>query len=209
MMLSKKPVSEFISILGSEAPVPGGGSTSALSGALGVALIAMVANLTVGKQKYSECEELNQFALEESKKLCVELITLIDRDAEAYSKVADAYKLPKGTAKEKTARNAAIAEATLGATEAPFEIMQAALKALYLCKSLVGKSNENAASDLGVSALNLFSCINGAWLNVLINLGGIENATTAEYFKSKGQEIVETAKKEAEYIYDAVKDLMY
>ena len=208
MMLSKKTISEFISILGSETPVPGGGSASALSGALGVALIAMVANLTVGRQKYSECEELNRFALEESNKLCAELIALIDRDAEAYGKLAEAYKLPRGTAKEKTARNAAIAETTLGATEAPFETMQAALKALYLCKSLVGKSNENAASDLGVSALNLLSCINGAWLNVLINLSGVENATTAEFFKTKGQEIVDTAKKEAEYIYDTVRDLM-
>jgi len=208
MMLSKTTISEFINVLGSEAPVPGGGSASALSGAIGVSLIAMVANLTIGRQKYSECEELNQFALQESSKLCAELIALIDKDAQAYSKVAEAYKLPRGTAKEKTARNAAIAETTLGATETPFEIMQAALKALYLCKSLIGKSNENAASDLGVSALNLLSCINGAWLNVLINLSGLESAKTAEYFKTKGQEIVDTAKKEADYIYDYVKDMM-
>ena len=206
-MLTKLSVNEFLDQLGSGAPVPGGGSASALAGSLGVSLITMVANLTVGKPQYAECEELNQFAIEEGNKLCQQFTGLIDRDGEAFTKLMDTYKLPRGTVEEKTIRNTAIAEATLGATEAPFEMMETALKALYLCKSLIGKSNENAASDLGVSALNLLSCINGAWLNVLINLGGIESTTSAEYFKTKGQEIVDTASSEAKYIYESIREV--
>ena len=208
MQFSSTSIADYIEVLGSGAPVPGGGAACALSGAQGAALILMVANLTVGKPKYTECEELNQFALTEGEKLCNQLIDLIDRDAEAFGKLSAAYKLPKETAKEKAARNATIAEATLKATETPFEIMETSLKALYLCKSLVGKSNINVASDLGVSAQNLLSSINGAWLNVVINIPGIENAAIAEHFKTKGREILETAKKEADYIYDSVLEMM-
>ena len=207
MQLSKKTISDYIELLGSSAPAPGGGAASALNGAQGAALIVMVSELTVGKPKYAECEELNQFAIEEGKKLYTQLTNLIDSDAEAFSKLADAYKLPRDTAEEKSARNTAIAEATLGATETPFEMMEVALRALHLCKSLIGKSNENVASDLGISALNLMACINGAWLNVLINLSGIESASTAEYFKTKGQDIVDTASSESEYIYNSIKDM--
>ena len=208
MKLATAPITEFIELLSSDAPTPGGGSASALSGAQGVALILMVANLTVGKPKYTEHEKLNQAALKEGTELCAELLDLIDRDAEAFGKLSQAYKLPRNTDEEKAARSTAIAETTFGATQTPFKMMEVSLKALHLCKSLVGKSNVNAASDLGVSALNLLSCIKSAWLNVLINLSGIENPETANHFKTKGQEIIETAQKEADFIYNAIKDMM-
>ena len=205
MNFSTTPINTYIELLGSSAPTPGGGSASALSGAQGIALILMVANLTIGKPKYAQYEELNQSALTEGTKLCAELIALIDRDAQAFSKLSQAYKLPRNSDEEKSNRATAIAEATLKATQTPFEMMDVSLKALYLCKSLVGKSNDNASSDLGVSALNLSACINGAWLNVLINLSGIKNPETTEYFRTKGQEIVETAQKEADFIYNSIR----
>ena len=208
MQLIEESIIDFVEQLGSGAPVPGGGAASALSGAQGAALITMVANLTIGKPKFAEYEELNQLALAEGNQLRAQLTSLIDRDAQAFSKLSDAYKLPKESAEDKAKRSKTIAEATLKATEAPFETMEIALKALYLCKSLIGKSNNNASSDLGVSAMNLLACINGAWLNVLINLNGIANPTTAKYYKSKGTEIVETAQKEANYIYETIKNMM-
>ena len=208
MSIAEMKIKDYIERLGSDAPAPGGGSASALCGAQGVALITMVANLTVGKPKFAEFEELNQNAVKEGDKLCSLLVNLIDKDTEAFNKLSDAYKLPKEKDEEKAARSTAIAKATLGATEPPFEMMEAALEALALCKSLIGKSNANAASDLGVSALNLLSCVKGAWLNVLINLGGIKDAEKAERFKTEGQRIVNAAGKEADYIYEAIKDMM-
>lgn len=208
MKLSETNINEFINSLGSSSPVPGGGGSCALSGAQGVALITMVANLTVGKPKFSQYEELNQFAIEEGNKLCMQLVDLVDKDAEAFGGLAKAYKLPRESDKDRLARNKAIAEATLKATESPFEMMEIALKALYLCKSLIGKSNKNVSSDLGVSALSLLSCIKGAWLNVLINLPGIENAADAEYYRAKGNEILDAAESEAEFIYTAVKEML-
>jgi formiminotetrahydrofolate cyclodeaminase len=201
-------LNEFIEELGSASPAPGGGSAAALVGAQGTALITMVANLTVGKPRYAEYEDLNQAALNEGSRLCSRLVSLVDRDAEAFNKLSAAYKLPKAAEDEKEARSKAIAQATLSATETPFEMMEISLKALYLCKSLLGKSNENASSDLGVSALCLLTCINGAWLNVLINLPGIENEISAEHFKTKGNKIINDAQSEADYIYNSIKNMI-
>ena len=207
MQLSTMKINEYIDLLGSSAPAPGGGSASALSGAQGAALITMVANLTIGKPKYAEFEELNQSVLKEGDALRNKLVELIDKDTEAFNKVSAAYKLPKETDDDKKARSAAIADATLTATEVPFETLEASAKALALCKSLIGKSNPNVASDLGVSALNLIDCAKGAWLNVLINLGGVKDAAKSEYFKTEGQKIVAAAQKEADEIYEAVKGM--
>jgi formiminotetrahydrofolate cyclodeaminase len=165
----------------------------------------MVANLTVGKPKFAEFEELNQSAIVEGNILRATLVDLIDRDTEAYGKLSAAFKLPRETDEDKAFRSATIAAATIGATETPFEMMEVAFKALILCRSLIGKSNANAASDLGVSALNLLACVKGAWLNVLINLNGIKDVAKAEHFKIRGQELVDLSQKEADYIYEIVK----
>ena len=206
MQFKSKTINEFIEQLSSETSVPGGGSASALSGALGVSLILMVANLTVGKEKYAKYEELNQSVITESREIRDELLGLIDRDSEVYSNLLAAYKLPRVTDEEKEIRNKEIFDATLEAIKAPFEIMEVSLKALHLCSSLIGKSNENAVSDLGVSAQNLMACLSGAWLNVLINLKGQHIPDeTAAYYKRRGLEIVDIGNKEAIYIYDSVK----
>ena len=199
-------IKEFIEQLGSDSPAPGGGSACALSGALGVSLITMVANLTIGKPQYAEFEELNQLAIIEGNRISTELLDLVEKDSVAYLNLLEAYKLPRDTAEEREIRSAKVLEATIIATKTPLSIMEASLKALFLCKSLVGKSNANASSDLGVSAQKLLASINGAWLNVLINLGGIKNTDRVLFYQHKGQEIVDTAKVEAEFIYDSVKD---
>jgi formiminotetrahydrofolate cyclodeaminase len=205
--LSAMKFNEYIELLASNAPAPGGGSASALSGVQGTALISMVAGLTIGRAKYAEFEELNQNVIKESGEFSCKLLGLIDKDTEAYNKVSAAFKLPKETDEDKKIRSSEIASATLTATEIPFEIMETANKALALCKSLVGKSNPNAASDLGVSALNLLSCVKGAWLNVLINLSGIKDASKLEFFKAEGQKIADSAQEEADCIYKTVSEM--
>ena len=112
MKLVDMTVKDYLDLLKSDAPAPGGGSVSALSAAQGVGLVAMVADLTIGREKYAEYEEVCKAAKEEALKLYSELVAGIDKDTEAFNKVSAAYKLPKNTDEEKAARSAAIREAT-------------------------------------------------------------------------------------------------
>ncbi|MCH5143351.1 MAG: cyclodeaminase/cyclohydrolase family protein [Clostridiales bacterium] len=208
MKLVEMTVSSYLDLLNSDAPAPGGGSASALCGAQGAALVSMVAGLTIGKKKYPDDQELCIEVAKKASELKDALSAQIDKDTEAFNLVSSAFKLPKETEAEKAARSKAIADATLVATEVPFETMKLCLETLHYTKSLIGHSNTNAASDLGVSALNLITCMKGAWLNVLINLGGVKDEAKAKNFRSKGEEMVATAQKEADEIYKATLEIL-
>ena len=197
MKLADMTLSSYLELLGSDAPAPGGGSVSALCGAQGAALVAMVAGLTVGKKKYAQEWELCGEVLKKASKLKDGLLSQVDKDTQAFNLVSAAFKLPK----ESEERKKEIADAPLGATEVPFQTMKLCLEGLKLAKDLVGHSNTSAASDLGVAALNFIAAIKGAWLNVLINLCGIEDKKTAEDFKSEGEKTVAVAQAEADEIY--------
>ena len=203
MKLVDMTVTSYIDLLNSDAPAPGGGSASALCGAQGAALVSMVAGLTIGKKKYPDDQELCAEVAKKASELKNALLAQVDKDTEAFNLVSAAFKLPKETDEEKAARSKAIADATLVATQVPFETMQLCLEALKYSKALLGHSNTNAASDLGVSALNLITCMKGAWLNVLINLGGVKDEAKVQEFRTKGEEMVATAQNEAEEIYTA------
>ena len=196
-------VKDYLDLLKSDAPAPGGGSVSALSAAQGVGLVAMVADLTIGREKYAEYEEVCKAAKEEALKLYSELVAGIDKDTEAFNKVSAAYKLPKNTDEEKAARSAAIREANVGATEVPFETVKLCLAGLKVTETMVGKSNPNAASDLGVAALNLMAGIRGAWLNVKINLPGIKDEALKAKFET-GEAMVDEAYVISKSIYEEV-----
>ena len=196
-------VKDYLDLLKSDAPAPGGGSVSALSAAQGVGLVAMVADLTIGREKYAEYEEVCKAAKEEALKLYSAFIEGIDKDTEAFNKVSAAYKMPKDTDEQKAARSAAIREANVGATEVPFETVKLCLEGLKVTETMVGKSNPNAASDLGVAALNLLSGIRGAWLNVKINLPGIKDEALKAKFET-GAQMVDEAYVLANRIYEEV-----
>ncbi len=208
MKLAEMTITSYLDLLNSDAPAPGGGSASALCGAQGAALVSMVAGLTIGKKKYPLDQELCIEVAKKTSELKDALLAQVDKDTEAFNLVSAAFKLPKETDEEKAARSKAIADATVVATQVPFQTMTLTLETLRYTKSLIGHSNTNAASDLGVSALNLLSCMRGAWLNVLINLGGLEDEAMAKDFRAKGEDMVKTAEKEAEEIYQAILELM-
>lgn len=182
-------VNKYLDVLKSDAPAPGGGSVSALAGAQGVGLFMMVADLTMGKEKYADYQDVCKNAKEKGMPLYEELVAAIDKDTEAFNLVAAAFKMPKGTDEEKAARSKAIADGTLVSTEVPFRTMQLGYEGLKLAKTIVGKSNPNAASDLGVAILNLKACVYGAWLNVKINLPGVKDADRAKYFEEEGHKM--------------------
>lgn len=204
MKLAELKTAEFVDLLASDAPAPGGGSAAALEGALGAALTAMVCGLTVGKKKYAEFEELAQSAQAKATDLKARFVDVMDRDTEAFNVVSAAFGLPKSTDEEKAARSAAIQKGLEGCTKTPFEMMELAVETLELTASILGKSNDSAASDLGVSALSLRAAIQGAWLNVLINIGSLKNKELAEDYRAKGEALLAKALPLADQIYDTV-----
>jgi formiminotetrahydrofolate cyclodeaminase len=172
-MLLEKQVHDFLRETASSSPAPGGGSASALAGALGTALAEMVINLTVGKKKYAEVSEELAALLPKLKQARMDLQALVDKDTEAFNEVMAAFGLPKDTEEQKKSRAEAIQTATIHATEVPLTVMQTALAAMQMTLVIAKKGNRNSASDAGVAGLLLSAGIDGAALNVKINLPGL------------------------------------
>ena len=202
--LTELRITDFIDTLASDAPAPGGGSASALAGAIGISLTRMVAALTIGKEKYAEHNQLMLETSNQADKLKGELLASIDRDTEAFNGVTAVFKMPKETDQEKALRKVAMQLALQEATIVPYQMMVHALQALEVTKGAVGKSNPNAASDLGVASLTLKAAVQGAWLNVLINLSGIQDEEFVNEYKKKGQEILAKALPLADEIYQLI-----
>ena len=204
MKLAEMQVTEFVNLMASDAPAPGGGSAAALEGALGAALTAMVCALTVGKKKYADVQELAVESQKKAEDLKARFVDVMDRDTEAFNAVSAVFAMPKDTDEQKAARKAAMQEALKGCTKTPFEMMQLACETLELTRSLVGRLNASAASDLGCSALSLRAAIQGAWLNVLINISGINNEAFAAEYRANGQALLDKALPLADEIYEEI-----
>ena len=207
MKLADMQVTQFCDVLASDAPAPGGGSTAALEGALGAALTAMVCGLTtVGKsrEKYAEYQEFVLASQKKALDLKARFMDVMDRDTEAFNVVSAAFGMPKATDEEKAARSAAIQKGLEGCTRTPFEMMELAAETLELTAELLGKTNDSAASDLGVSALSMRAAIQGARLNVLINIGSLKNKELAEDYRKKGEALLAKALPLADQIYQNV-----
>ena len=174
-MLTELTIKDFISKVISNDPVPGGGSVSALNGALAAALSAMVANLTVGRKKYVEVNDLMQELSTRFEKLSHKLIEDVDRDSNAYNRVFAAFKLPKETEEEKQIRSEAIQQETKYAAQVPMEVARAVYEVLPQIDAIAQKGNSNAVTDACVSMMCARTAILGALLNVRINLTSIKD----------------------------------
>jgi methenyltetrahydrofolate cyclohydrolase len=161
---------EFISMLASKQPVPGGGGASAYAGALGIALGSMVGNLTIGKKKYESVENEMKDLIRSSYLLQKEFSDLVDQDAEAFRPLAAAYGLPAGSDDEKAVKEATMQAALTDAALVPLAIAECAVKALHLLEQYALKGSRLVISDAGVGALFCKAALQGAKLNVLINL---------------------------------------
>lgn len=201
MNLVDLTVKDFVEVLGSDAPAPGGGSAAALAASMGISLTKMVCELTIGKKKYAEFEDEIKLVFDESKALQKHLLDAIDKDTEAFNAVSAVFDMPKETDDEKAARRVAMQTALQGAAESPFYMMKLMVNALDVTKRAVGKSNTNAASDLGVAALNLKSGLQGAWLNVLINLSSIKDEEFVLQHRQEGEKLLAKGSQLADEIY--------
>ena len=178
--LLKMNLREFCNETLSDSPAPGGGSVAALMGALGASLGGMVANLSAGKRGWDDRLEYFSDRAVKAQQLKDELLSLVDEDTAAFNKVIDAFALPKESAEEKAARSAAIEQATKHAAEIPLKAMETAFKSYQLLSEMADKGNPASISDVGVGALATRACIEGAAMNVRINLAGLKD----EKFKS-------------------------
>ncbi|MGX7014789.1 cyclodeaminase/cyclohydrolase family protein [Vagococcus silagei] len=201
MKLVDLKVHEFMTVLGSDEPAPGGGSAAALSATMGISLVKMVSELTKGKKKYAEFETLTDEIMSEAIRLQDELLESIDKDTEAFNEVSAVFSMPKETDADKAARREAMQTALQGAAKSPFNMMVLMVAALKVTEKGVGKSNANAASDLGVAALNLKAGLQGAWLNVLINLSSIKDEAFVKTYREKGEALLEEGCQIADRVY--------
>ncbi|MDY3023711.1 cyclodeaminase/cyclohydrolase family protein [Streptococcus hyovaginalis] len=199
---------DFASVLGSDAPAPGGGSAAALSGANGISLTKMVCELTLGKKKYADVQDVIADIHHKSGILQEQLLAAIDKDTEAFNLVSAVFEMPKETDDEKAARRAAMQSALKEAAQSPYDMMLVMVEALEVTRKAVGKSNTNAASDLGVAALSLKAGLQGAWLNVLINLSGIKDDSFVTTYRQKGEELLERGCSLADMIYESIVDVV-
>lgn len=206
MKLTEMTNKDFSKLLASDSSAPGGGSAAALASSLGAALTHMVACLTVGKPKYAEHEALAKAVMEETETLRAGLLECMDKDTEIFAQMSAVFEMPKSTDKEKEMRKNAMQEALKACTVTPFEIMALSLKGLEIAEKCVGKTNASAASDLGVSALNLKAGLQGAWLNVLINISSVKDEGFVKEYNEKCKQVLDKALPLADGIFNKVKD---
>jgi glutamate formiminotransferase/formiminotetrahydrofolate cyclodeaminase len=187
-------LTEFADETASESPAPGGGSISAYMGAMGVALATMVANLSSHKRGWDDRWEEFSAHAENGQRIQQEFIRLVDEDTDAFNQIMNAFGLPKTTEEEKSARTAAIQEATKNAMLVPYRVIEQAHQAMPLAKLMAKIGNPNSVSDAGVGALALRSAAIGAFLNVKINAGGLNDEEFKNTLLSKANQLVEEVK---------------
>jgi glutamate formiminotransferase / formiminotetrahydrofolate cyclodeaminase len=188
----------------SDSPAPGGGSVAALMGALGVSLGGMVANLSAGKRGWDDkLQYFSDWAVK-AQQLKDELLLLVDDDTAAFNKVMDAFGLPKDSPEEKAARAAAIENATKHAAEVPLRVMEGAARSYELLLQMADKGNPASISDVGVGALATRACIEGAAMNVRINLGQLKD----EKFKAALLEKVRTIRADSETQFEKISEIV-
>ena len=195
---------DFVDILSSKEPVPGGGGASALVGAIGMALGNMVGSLTVGKKKYADVEADIIRCKEEATKISNELLELVKKDAESFEPLSKAYSLPKTTEEELAKREEVMAVVLKEASLVPLEIMKTCARGIDLVEEFAAKGSVIALSDAGVGAALLKSAMKGASLNIYINTKSMKDRELAEKLNAEADGLRAKYEKKADEIFDSV-----
>ena len=204
VMSGGESLSGFVASVASSNPVPGGGSVAAHAGALAAALAQMVTGLTIGKKKYAAVDaEMKEAALK-AVSLGNNLASLVKRDAEAYSLVSEAHKLPKEPADAAARRSEAVTSALLKAAEVPLETARAAVEVAKIAALVAEKGNTNAVTDAGVAALLAEAACKGADYNVRVNVSALEDRSKGERLASESRDLVKKVAELAEKVAERV-----
>ena len=194
-------INEFTSQLSSAAPVPGGGGASALMGAVSASLCSMVGNLTSGKKKYAEYQQDIERIIADAVALNEKMLSLIEKDAEAFEPLAKAYSIPK----EEPGRDEILEKALYDAAMAPLEIVKCSAEVSALIKELVVKGSRLAISDVGVAASACEACAKGAAMNVYINTKLMKDRECAAKLNAETIALVDEVSAVSKAAYDEVK----
>jgi formiminotetrahydrofolate cyclodeaminase len=200
----QKSCEEFVRVLASKEPVPGGGGAAALVGALGTALGGMVGSLTLGKQKYADVQEDIGALKEKAGRLQEELLALVKRDAEAFEPLVKAYGLPKTTEEEKLKKTRVMEEALRKACSVPMEIMEKCCAAIELHREFSAKGAAIAVSDAGCGVVCCKAALQAASLNVFINTKSMADRAYAAEVNGRANKLLEAYTTLADEIYAQV-----
>ena len=203
-MIESMTIQEFLDVLSSKEPVPGGGGASALAGALGNALGQMVANLTIGKKKYAQVEDEIKELAERMKGIQGQFTALADQDAKVFAPLAKCYSLPSGTEEEKAYKAEVMEARLLDASLVPMEIMEKAAEMLEIMDILADKGSRMAVSDVGVGVQFIRTALLGAVMNVYINTRSMKNREKAEEMNEKAERLIKEGTEAADRIYQKV-----
>ena len=201
MDFAQASCTEFVTVLASNAPVPGGGGASALVGAIGTALGNMVGSLTVGKKKYADVEEEIVALKAKCDALQKELLDQIAADAKGFEPLAKAYGIPK----DDPNRDAILEEATITACAVPMHIMELCCQALEYVAVFAAKGSRLAVSDAGCAAVCCKAGLQAASLNVFINTKSLKNRTVAEEMNAKANGMLDKYCALADEIFTSVR----
>jgi formiminotetrahydrofolate cyclodeaminase len=204
-MTKNSSIATFLDDLASERPTPGGGGAAAVSGAMGAALVSMVANLTIGKKNYEPVWEDLGAVKGMAEALRAELTGAIEEDVAAFDSVMSAYGLPRATDEEKAKRTAAIQAALKDATLAPLRAVKACFEVILLSATVADKGNINVISDAGVAALAANAGLRSAALNVFINAKAIKDRDFAEKQIAEVNALLTRAAETTESVYQTVR----
>jgi formiminotetrahydrofolate cyclodeaminase len=204
-MTTNRSIQTFLDDLASERPTPGGGGAAAVCGAIGAALVSMVAHLTIGKKNYEAVSEDLKTVNANAEALRAELTRAIDEDVVAFNAVMGAYGLPRGTDEEKAKRTAAIQAALKDATLAPLRAVKACFEVISLSAAAAEKGNLNVISDAGVAVLSANAGLRSAALNVFINAKAIKDRDFAEKQIAEANALLAQAAETTESVYQTVR----
>lgn len=203
-MIESMRIQEFLDVLSSKEPVPGGGGASALAGALGNALGQMVSNLTIGKNKYALVEDEIKELAERMKGIQGQFTQLADQDAKVFAPLAKCYSLPSDTEEEKAYKAEVMEARLLDASLVPMEIMEKAAEMLEIMDILADKGSRMAVSDVGVGVQFIRTALLGAVMNVYINTKSMKNRGKAEEMNEKAERLIREGTEAADRIYQKV-----
>ena len=202
MKFEKMEIRAFLDVLASDSPAPGGGSVAALCASMGAALVSMVANLTIGKEKYKESWQLMEDVVGKSESLRFQFIDLMNKDTESFNVFMAALKMPKATEDEKCSRKKAMGEASKLATEIPLLTLESCVEMAELAYLAAKNGNTNTISDAGSAALIAEAAGRAAAYNVKINLPGVTDESFAADFKARMEDALDQLSINAEKTTD-------
>jgi len=203
-MLKDQKIKNFLDTLASKSATPGGGSVAALTGAMGAALLSMVGNLTVGKEKYLHVEDDIKILLKKSEKLRADFEELMEKDVEVFNQFMAIMKFPKETEKQKEDRRKKIQIALIEAANVPLEVAGKSQELLDICQGIADKGNKNVISDAGVGVILAEAAFDSAILNVKINSAMIQDEGIKSHLNSEIEKLIALTRGKKEKVVDIV-----